>query len=191
MVSLASFVACLALAQPPLVAPSEALSPAEEAAGFQLPKGLKATLVASDPAIYKPMNIAFDDRGRLWVTDTLEYPYPAAEGKKPRDTVKILEDFDPATGKARKVTVFADGLNIPIGLLPLPSGKTTRALVFDIGHLRLLEDTDNDGKADKSTVILSGYGFRDTHGMTNAFTWGFDGTIHATHGFANESQVKN
>ena len=137
------------------------------------------------------MNIAFDDRGRLWVTDTLEYPYPAAEGKKPRDTVKILEDFDPATGQARKVTVFAEGLNIPIGLLPLPSGKTTKALVFDIGHLRLLEDTDNDGKADKSTVILSGYGFRDTHGMTNAFTWGFDGTIHATHGFANESQVKN
>lgn len=191
MVSLASIFACISLAQPPLVAPSEALSPAEEAAGFQLPKGLKASLVAADPVIYKPMNIAFDDRGRLWVTDTLEYPYPAAEGKKPRDTVKILEDFDPVTGQARKVTVFADGLNIPIGLLPLPSGKTTKALVFDIGHLRLLEDTDNDGKADKSTVILSGYGFRDTHGMTNAFTWGFDGTIHATHGFANESQVKN
>jgi putative heme-binding domain-containing protein len=191
MLSLGSLLVYFSLAQPPLVAPSEALSPAEEAAGFQLPKGLKATLVAADPAIYKPMNIAFDDRGRLWVTDTLEYPYPAAQGTKPRDTVKILEDFDPATGQARKVTVFADGLNIPIGLLPLPSGKTTRALVFDIGHLRLLEDTDNDGKADKSTVILSGYGFRDTHGMTNAFTWGLDGSIHATHGFANESQVKN
>ena len=191
MLYLAPVFICFSLAQPPLVAPSEALSPAEEAAGFQLPKGIGATLVASDPAIYKPMNIAFDDRGRLWVTDTLEYPYPAAPGTKPRDTVKILEDFDPTTGKARKITVFADGLNIPIGLLPLPSGKTTRALVFDIGAIRLLEDTDNDGKADKSSVILSGYGFRDTHGMTNAFTWGLDGSIHATHGFANESQVKN
>lgn len=191
MFQFAHLLAGLALAQPPLVAPSEALSPKEEAAGFQLPAGLGAKLVASDPDIFKPMNIAFDDRGRLWVTDTLEYPYPAAPGTKPRDTVKILEDFDPQTGKARKVTTFAEGLNIPIGLLPLPSGKTTRALVFDIGALRLLEDTDNDGKADKSTVVLSGYGFRDTHGMTNAFTWGLDGSVHATHGFANESKVKN
>ncbi len=182
----------LVVGQPPLVAPSEALSPQKESLGFQLPPGFKAQLVASDPHLFKPMNLAFDDRGRLWVTDTLEYPYPAPMGSKPRDTVKILEDFDPDTGIARKVTVFADGLNIPIGLLPLPSnGKATRALVYDIGALRLLEDTDGDGVADKRSVLLSGYGSRDTHGMTNAFTWGLDGSIHATHGFSNESTVKN
>lgn len=178
-------------APPPLVAPTEALSPAGEAAGFRLPPGFEAQLVAAEPDISKPMNLAWDDRGRLWVTDTLEYPYPAKEGTKPRDTVRVLSDFDPVTGKARKVSTFADGLNIPIGLLPLPSGKTTRCLVYHINRVLLLEDTDGDGRADRRETLLEGYGTADTHGMTNSFTWGHDGTVHATHGFANDSKVRD
>ncbi|NBU75090.1 MAG: dehydrogenase, partial [Planctomycetes bacterium] len=186
-----AFVSMILCAPPPLVAPTEALSPAGEAAGFRLPPGFEAQLVAAEPDISKPMNLAWDDRGRLWVTDTLEYPYPAKEGTKPRDTVRVLSDFDPVTGKARKVSTFADGLNIPIGLLPLPSGKTTRCLVYHINRVLLLEDTDGDGRADRRETLLEGYGTADTHGMTNSFTWGHDGTVHATHGFANDSKVRD
>ncbi len=103
---------------PALVAPTEARTPDEERKAFHLPPGFEAQLVAEEPAINKPMNLAFDDRGRLWVTTTVEYPYPAKEGTKPRDRVVVLDDFAP-DGKARKVTTFADGLNIPIGVLPL------------------------------------------------------------------------
>lgn len=148
-------------------------------------------LIAAEPDIQKPMNLTIDDRGRLWVTDTIEYPFPVKEGQKGRDTVKILSDFGP-DGKARKVTTFADGLNIPIGILPLPTHdpKVTEALVFSIPHILRLTDTNGDGKADKRTVLYEKYGTRDTHGMTNAFTWGFDGWVYACHGFANTSTVK-
>src|SRR3954463_8865046 len=115
---------CLsALAQTP--APVESVStmpprtPAEERRARHVPGGFEVQLVAAEPDIQKPMNLAFDDRGRLWVTGPYEYPFPAGEGATPRDTVKVLEDFGP-DGRARKVTTFADGLNIPIGLLPLP-----------------------------------------------------------------------
>src|SRR5262245_37586693 len=84
----------------PLVAPTEARCSADEKKAFRLPPGFEAQLVAAEPDIAKPMNIAFDDRGRLWVTDTLEYPYPAKEGTKPRDTVKVLSNFGP-DGRAR------------------------------------------------------------------------------------------
>lgn len=180
-----------AAAKPELVAKSDPLPPDQQRARFRLPPGFEIQLVAAEPQIHKPMNICFDDRGRLWVTDTLEYPFPAKPGVKPRDTVKILEDFD-ETGRARKVTTFADGLNIPIGLLPLPTapGKPTQALVFGIPEIRLFTDTDGDGRADKSEVVLGTYGFRDTHGMTNAFTLGFDGWVYACHGFSNSSDVK-
>ena len=171
---------------PELVAPTGPRSPEEERAGFHLPPGFEIQLVASDPDIHKPMNIAFDDRGRLWVTETVEYPFPAEKGKKPRDAVKILEDFGP-DGKARKITTFADGLNIPIGLLPMPGGN--EALVHSIPTIDRFTDTDGDGKADKREVAYKTFGARDTHGMTNAFTWGFDGWIYACHGFSNASEI--
>ena len=171
---------------PALVAPTGPRTPEAERSGFHLPPGFEIELVASDPDIHKPMNIAFDDRGRLWVTETVEYPFPAENGKTPRDAVKILEDFGP-DGRARKITTFADGLNIPIGLLPMPGGN--EALVHSIPTIDRFTDTDGDGKADKREVAYKTFGSRDTHGMTNAFTWGYDGWIYACHGFSNTSDV--
>src|SRR5687768_10624612 len=85
-----SFISNVSPAAPPaLVAPTDALTPAEEKNGFHLPPGFEIQLVASEPDIQKPMNIAFDARGRLWVTSTVEYPYPVKPGAKGRDTVKI------------------------------------------------------------------------------------------------------
>ena len=161
-------------------------TPAEEKAAFHLPEGFEAQLVASEPEIHKPLNIAFDDRGRLWVTDTLEYPFPAPEGQTPRDGVKILSEIGP-DGRAGKVTTFATGLNIPIGVLPMPLGRS--ALVHGIPRIYRLTDTDGDGQADKKEPLFETYGSKDTHGMTNNFTWGFDGWIYACHGFSNQSTV--
>ena len=67
------------------------------------------------------MNMAFDTRGRLWVTDTLEYPYPVDLNKKGRDSIKVLTDTN-GDGLYDQVTTFADGLNIPIGLYPYGNG---------------------------------------------------------------------
>jgi len=172
---------------PKLVAESGPRTPEEERSGFHLPEGFAIELVASEPRINKPMNLAFDDRGRLWVTSTVEYPYPAKPGSPPRDRVVILSDFA-EDGRARSASTFADGLNIPIGVLPI--GRGDSALVHAIPSIRRLTDTDGDGKADKSEVAYEKFGFRDTHGMTNAFTWGLDGWIYACHGFSNDSKVE-
>jgi putative heme-binding domain-containing protein len=169
-----------------LVASTPPRTPAEERAGFHLPEGFEIQLVAAEPDIHKPMNIAFDDLGRLWVTSTIEYPFPAREGTRPRDAVKVLDDFAP-DGRARRVTTFADGLNIPIGILPLPSSRA--ALVYSIPEIERMEDTDGDGRMDRRAALYQTFGSRDTHGMTNAFTWGFDGWIYACHGYANDSVV--
>ncbi|MFI5459576.1 MAG: PVC-type heme-binding CxxCH protein [Isosphaerales bacterium] len=159
----------------------------EEQKALHVPPGFEIQLVASEPAIHKPLNLAFDDRGRLWVTDTIEYPYPARPGTKPRDSVKILSNFQ-ADGRAGTIETFADGLNIPIGLLPLPNSR--EALVHNIPNIYLMRDTDGDGRADVREVLYGIFGNRDTHGMTNAFTWGFDGWIYACHGYTNDSRVQ-
>jgi putative heme-binding domain-containing protein len=169
-----------------LVATTEAKSPEEERAALHVPPGFEIQLVASEPFIAKPMNLAFDDRGRLWVTSSLEYPFPPEDGAPGRDRVTILSDFAP-DGRALTIEQFADDLTIPIGLLPTSSRS---ALVHSIPEILRLTDTDGDGKADAQEVVLGEYGFRDTHGMTNAFTMGFDGWIYACHGFSNESTVE-
>jgi len=173
----------------PNVAATPHRTPDEERKLFRLPPGFEIQLVAAEPDIHKPLNLAFDDRGRLWVTDTLEYPYAAPPGKKSRDTVKILEDFAP-DGRARKITTFADGLNIPIGVLPLSAAKPQDALVFSIPSIYRLRDSKGSGHADSREVLYTQYGRRDTHGLTGSFTWGFDGWVYACHGFSNESTVK-
>jgi len=182
------FVGCASwsLAGPP-VSPTEPLTPAEQKAKFKLPAGFEIQLVASEPDIQKPMNLAFDARGRLWVSHSIEYPFAAADPEKARDGLTVLEGIGP-DGKAAKATRFADGLNIPIGVLPLPSGN--EVIVWSIPNIWKLTDTDNDGKADKREILYGPFDFADTHGNQNAFRLAPDGWVYACHGFRNASKVK-
>jgi glucose/arabinose dehydrogenase len=121
------FNAALHAADTRLVRETEALTPAEEQTKLHVPPGFEVQLFASEPQINKPINMAFDARGRLWVSSTVEYPYAADKGrwsdpqgthvKGSRDAIKILEDTD-GDGKADKVADFANELNIPTGVLP-------------------------------------------------------------------------
>src|SRR5204862_633548 len=91
-----------------------------------VPPGFEVQLVAAEPDIAKPMNMAFDATGRLWVTTSREYPFPASPDKPGRDRIMIFEDFGP-DGRPRTVTTIAPGLNIPIGLHPFRSASTGAA----------------------------------------------------------------
>ncbi|MES2694094.1 MAG: c-type cytochrome [Verrucomicrobiota bacterium] len=187
-----------------------------------MPPGFEVQLVAAEPDLQKPFNLAFDAAGRVWVTGSALYPWPArrdalgqpiasfdknwddnrlafrASSTPPKpaeeaiDTVRVLSDFDPATGRARKVVTFADGLNIPIGILPLPrapGAKGDTALVFSIPAIWRLTDADGDGRADVREKLYDGFGFKDTHGMSSSYWLWFDGWVYGTHGFANASEV--
>ena len=72
---------------------TEARNPEEERQGFVLPEGFEITLFASEPDIGKPINLSFDARGRMWVTQSFEYPFAASPGKG-SDRITILEDTD-------------------------------------------------------------------------------------------------
>ena len=179
-------------AQPPAEDPfalgvrdSEPVSPEDEQKSFVVPDGFRVELVASEPDIAKPMNLAFDTKGRLWVSSSLEYPFATAADVTPRDTIRILEDKD-GDGKADRVTVFADKLNIPIGLIPYGDG----VICFSIPNIWFLHDRDGDGTCDEREVLYGPFDTtRDTHGMCNAFRRGDDGWIYACHGFNNRSDV--
>lgn len=158
-------------------------SPEEEMADFILPPGFEVTLFASEPDITKPINMAFDDKGRLWVTQSSEYPIKAGPGEA-SDRISILEDTD-GDGKADKITHFADDLNIPIGIIPVKDG----AIGYSIPNVYRFYDMDGDGKSEKREVLLGEFEHRDTHGMVNNLFRGLDGWIHASHGFSNISTV--
>src|ERR1700733_3565625 len=147
-------------ANDPNIASTDPRTPADEVKCFKLPPGFEVQLVAAEPDIHKPLNLTFHARGRLWVTDTIEYPYAVPPGKKGRDTVKILEDFGP-DGRARKITTWADGLNIPIGVLPLPKHGPQEALVFSIPAIHRFTEGDQRDQASERKVLYKEYGQRD------------------------------
>ncbi|HEY1171620.1 MAG TPA: PVC-type heme-binding CxxCH protein [Verrucomicrobiae bacterium] len=174
---------------------TEPLTPEQESKTFHLPPGFEMQLVTTEPHINKPMNMAFDVAGRLWVTTSIEYPFPATTNA-PRDRIMIFEDFAP-DGKARKITEFAGGLNIPIGVYPFrspssknPSKLSWKCIAWSIPNIWLFEDIDGDGKADKKEMLYGPFDFsKDTHGNQASFRRGFDGWLYATHGFNNNTKV--
>lgn len=169
---------------------SEFRSPAQELQGFHVPNGFQVELVASEPQIAKPMNLAFDAQGRLWVSQSTLYPFPAPTNPTANtdtgDSIVRLEDRD-HDGSFETKTLFADGLNIPIGVLPYGDG----VLAFSIPNIYYLRDTDADGICDQRQIILGPFDTsRDTHGMVNALRNGHDGWIYACHGFNNISKIQ-
>lgn len=162
---------------------TEARTPEEEQSGFKLPPGFEIELYASEPDIGKPINITFDAKGRMWVTQSYEYPFPATPGNG-SDRITILEDTD-NDGRADSFMHFSDTLNIPIGILPVSDG----AVGYSIPSVFRFTDSNGDGKADATKVLLGPFQHRDTHGMVNNFIRGYDGWIHACHGFTNRSTV--
>jgi len=171
--------------EPPFIAEQDPLPPQEEKKKIHLPPGFELQLVACEPEIGKPINLAFDDHGRLLVTVSYEYPIPAKEGVPARDMVKVLEDFAP-DGRARKISTYVSGLNIPLGVVPTQDG----VICYSIPKVWRFTDEGGSGKAEKREPLYGDIGTRDTHGMTNSFTPWIDGWIYACHGFSNHSELR-
>ncbi len=167
----------------PHVVPEGPLSPQEQLQKFHLPPGFEIELVASEPEIYSPLSINFDKQGRLWVTDTIEYPFPP---KGPgRDGLKVFEDTD-GDGRYDTCETLIDKLSMPTGAEPIPGG----AIVFSVPSILGCYDTTGDGDIDSRKILYTEFGNLDAHGMNNGFTRWLDGWIYACHGYANTSEVK-
>ncbi len=152
------------------------------------PEGFKVELFASEldfPNLANPMQISFDNKGRMWVAVMPSYPHYRPGDAKPNDKLLIYEDTN-KDGKADKEIVFADGLNLPIGFEFAPGG----VYVSQEPHLVFLADKNNDDKADSMEIVLTGFDSHDTHHAISAYTADPSGAFMMCEGVFLHSNVE-
>src|SRR5580704_4915211 len=167
---LPGFLATTARAQGPASAPRP---PREALAAFELvDPALTIDLVAAEPEVTSPVAIAWDEDGRLYVAEMIDYPVAPASGR-----IRRLEDRD-GDGRYEHATIFADGLPFPNGVLPCFGG----VLVTAAPNIWFFRDDDGDGRAEQKSVVLTGFGEGNTQLRVNGLFWGLDNLIYAANG---------
>ncbi len=193
-------------------------SPKQELAGFKVPEGFVVELVASErDGVINPIDMTFDDAGNLWTQTAEMYPLDPVANIKWNDLLKLMDNPEElkknenfkrilelyrgekkGTDKiivlsnlynksAVKANIWADGLALPQSILPYKNGS----YVAQGSELFFLTDTDNDGKADKRTPLLTGFGFTDTHTMAHLLVRAPGDWIHFSQGALNKSKVSS
>lgn len=180
--------------------------------------GFVIELVASEKdGVAKPIDLTFDDAGRLWTQTARMYPLDPVADIQWNDLLRLMDDqqaqqnhpnfrriLDLYQGRTKgsdqvlilsglygqgpvKTTVWAEGLTIPQSVLPYRDG----AYVAQGSELFFLRDSDHDGKADTRTPLLTGFGFTDTHTMAHVLLRGPGDWIHFSHGVLNKGEVSS
>ncbi len=150
--------------------------------------GYKIEMFASEEEfadLANPVQLSFDNKGRLWVATMPSYPHYKPGDEKPNDKLIILEDTD-NDGKADKQTTFADHLHLPVGFELAPEG----VYVSQGTNLKLFTDTDGDDKADTVQILLSGFDDHDTHHAHSAYTADPSGAIYMGEGVFLHTNVE-
>lgn len=153
-----------------------------------LPTGYKAERFASEkefPNLANPMQLSFDNQGRLWVAVMPTYPHYRPGDTLPNDKLLIYEDTN-GDGRADKETVFADKLHLPIGFEFAPEG----VYVSQEPNLVLLRDDNHDDKVDSMEIILGGFDTHDTHHAIGAYTADPSGAFMLCEGVFLHSNVE-
>jgi putative membrane-bound dehydrogenase-like protein len=158
------------------------LTPAEALKHWQVPPGFELQLFAAEPEIVNPIAMSWDERGRLWVVETVDYPNNIRPDGEGNDVIRILEDTN-ADGRADTFTVFADKLSIPTGIVFARGG----VIVSNAPRFLFLEDTTGDDRADIRREIMTGWSAADTHSGPSNLHYGFDNWIWGAVGDAGFS----
>lgn len=160
-------------------------SPEESMKHFVTPVGFEVKLFASEKDFGgKPISMNWDERGRLWICETYDYPNDLQPKGKGRDRIRILEDTD-GDGAADTFTVFAEGLSIPTAIAFYRGG----AIVQDGTETVYLKDTTGDDRADFHKVLITGWNMKDTHGEVSNFQYGLDNWYYAMQGYNDSTPV--
>lgn len=202
-VSLLLFNAAILSADEPKATP-----PGEALKTFKIADGLEMRLVASEPLIRQPLSISFDDRGRMWLLQYIQYPNP--EGLKPvavdeflrtkydrrpdpppkgprgHDIIAILEDTN-GDGVMDRATPFLTGLNLASGMALGYGG----VFVVQPPYLLFYRDANHDDVPDSDPeVLLTGFGMEDAHAFANSLTWGPDGWLYGAQGSTVSANIR-
>jgi putative membrane-bound dehydrogenase-like protein len=173
-----------------------------------VPDGLATHLFAAEPMVRQPVAIEFDDRGRLWVVQYLQYPNPAGlsrlkvdrysrtaydhvpdpppKGPRGADRITIIEDTD-GDGRADTSKDFLQGLNLASSLAFGHGG----IFVLQAPYLLFYADRDrNDVPDGDPEVLLTGFGMEDAHSVANSLTWGPDGWLYGNQGSTVTARIR-
>ena len=161
-------------------------TPPDAAKFIQAPGEFEVKLFASEPDIIKPITMAFDERGRLWVIEAMDYPNEVLNGNPGDDRIKILEDTN-GDGRADKFTIFAENLNVPSSLTFANGG----VIVAAQPHFLFLKDTNGDDKADSREVMNTGWGIRDTHAGPSNLQYAPDNHVWGVVGYSGFDGLMN
>jgi putative membrane-bound dehydrogenase-like protein len=204
-------IALLAVPMVALVTPAlfaQGFTPEEALRRMKVADGFEVKIVASEPLIRQPVTMTFDDRGRLWVIQYLQYPNPAdlkpvkvdqylrtvydrvpeppPKGPRGADRITILEDPD-ANGRYRKAKNFVTGLNLASGLC-LGNGGV---YVLQTPYLLFYPDKNGDDVPDgPPEVLLTGFGMEDAHAVANSLQWGPDGWLYGAQGSTVTAKIR-
>ena len=173
-----------------------------------VPDGFEVEVVAAEPLVRQPVAMEFDDRGRLWVIQYLQYPNPAGlkrvtvdrfsrtkydrvpkpppHGPRGADRITILEDTD-GDGRMDRGRDFVNGLNLATGLAFGHGG----VFVLNVPYLLFYPDRNRDDVPDGDPeVLLTGFGMDDAHSVANSLTWGPDGWLYGCQGSTVTANIR-
>jgi putative membrane-bound dehydrogenase-like protein len=183
------------------------LTPNESLAKMRVPDDLQVELLLHEPLVAQPTHLSFDERGRLWIAQYRQYPYPAGlkmisrdryyrsrydkvppappNQVKGVDRITIHEDTD-GDGRYDKHKTFQAGLNLANAALRGRGGTW----VMNVPYLLFYPDVDfNDVPDGPPVVHLQGFGLEDTHAVANGLTWGMDGWLYGVQGSTNTCRI--
>ncbi|MFN4919263.1 MAG: hypothetical protein ACK5MM_07565, partial [Planctomyces sp.] len=198
----------LLLSLPGARAAAQGLSPEQSLQKLRAADGFRVELVAAEPLVRQPVAMEFDDRGRLWVIQYLQYPNPEGlqrvqvdrysrtkydripeappRGPRGADRITILEDTD-GDGRMDAGRDFVDGLNLATGLAFGHGG----VYVLQVPYLLFYADRDRDDVPDGDPeVLLTGFGMEDAHSVANSLTWGPDGWLYGCQGSTVTASIR-
>lgn len=187
--------------------PGRRMSPEASLATMTTPSDLTVELMLAEPVVAQPTHLSFDERGRMWVSQYRQYPYPAGlkmisrdkyyRGRfdkvppappnhdRGRDIVSVHEDTD-GDGRFDVNKVVLDGLNMANAAVRGRGG----IWVMHSPYLMFYPDADGDDVPDRDPEVrLTGFGLEDTHSVSNGLIWGPDGWLYGAQGSTVTSRI--
>ncbi|MFM8579467.1 MAG: PVC-type heme-binding CxxCH protein, partial [Planctomycetaceae bacterium] len=183
------------------------LEPEETAARMRTADPYRIELLLHEPLVAQPFHVSFDERGRMWVTQSRQYPYPAGVRMISRDKyyrshydrvppappshdrgadVISVHESSRRDGVYDRHTVYLDGLNMASASLHGRGGTW----VMHTPHLLFYPDADGNGPDGDPEVRLTGFGLEDSHAIANGLAWGPDGWLYGAQGSTTSCLVR-
>ena len=163
----------------------EAFNVEDSMALTMIPEGFELQLFVSEPDIVNPIAFTWDEAGRLFVIESVDYPHDLVEDGKGNDRISMCVDAD-GDGRADSCEVFAEGLSIPTGIMALNGGF----VVAQAPDFLFLKDTNGDGKADVREVLNTGWGTFDTHAGPSNLKYGHDNHLWGVVGYSSTPETE-